>query len=93
MKTFIKIMLCGLLGLTLGCGVGMKNDKNIKKVKKGMTKKQVIDIMGSPRELWQSPDTTTFSYVYDAPFASSDNFYVFFDKRDTLVVDIQYANE
>ena len=91
MKTFIRIMLCGLLGLTLGCGVGMQNDRNIKKIKKGMTKKQVIDIMGSPRELWQSPDAATFSYVYDAPFASSDNFYVFFDKKDTLVPEICYA--
>ncbi len=89
----MRIILCGLLGLTLGCGVGMKNDKNIKKVKKGMTKKQVIDIMGSPQDLWgSSDDTNTFSYVYDPPFASSSAIYVFFDKKDTLVTEIWYAN-
>lgn len=77
----------------LGCE--SKDWKNLKKIQIGMTSKTVRQIMGNPIDISDSmcADTSQFRYQYNNPdFAASDNFHIYFSKRDSTVQYIHYGD-
>lgn len=91
-----KVLLCALsiaICISQGCtGKYTQNANNIKKVQIGMDKKQVINIMGVPEFIDADTfDKERYSYIYGAPMLYSDNFYIFFSRKDSVVVAIGYA--
>ena len=54
-----------------------------------MTVHEVNEIMGKPDSTTLFPfDSLRFNFLYYSPVGMSDNFYVFFSKKDSLVVAI-----
>ncbi|MES3016161.1 MAG: hypothetical protein V4721_00215 [Bacteroidota bacterium] len=92
----IGIMLIGLAGvvyivfLSPTSLLGSRNIDNLKNIKFGMTKLDVIKLMGSPQDKRTShlnaPDSM---YYYEPPFGASDGIYIQFAENDTvnLIVD------
>lgn len=93
MRKVLLRMLCIIICINQGCAGGYtQNANNIKKVRIGMHKEQVIDIMGVPESIdADSFDKERYSYIYGAPMLYSDNFYIFFSRKDSVVVAIGYA--
>ena len=65
----------------------VRNSKNIGRVKEGMSATEVMAIMGKENREFEK-DSDEFSLEYDAGFGSSDNYYVYFSKHDSLVIGV-----
>lgn len=94
-----KLSLRALFYLLIFCGCvgkGARNWHNAQQVSKGMTGKEVVEIMGPPNSIDQ--DAVYLSelrrlgkdydsiYYYTPPFAASDGIYFYF--KNDLVVKI-----
>lgn len=70
----------------VGCS-RLRRAERVFEIEKGMTEAQVIEIMGKPDEVFAYDHEEDFyRFMYDAPFAYSDNVYVFFSTTDSTVV-------
>lgn len=77
--------------IELGCSEnqGDKNYNNLKNIKLGMHYNKVISIMGPPTDSIKfEGDTLRFNLKYQAAIGASDDYFVFFSKKDSLVVAI-----
>lgn len=63
-----------------------KNEQNLKKVKVNMTVLQVEALMGKPDAIFT--EANLFRYMYKAPSGMSDDFYIFFSQKDSIVISI-----
>lgn len=90
-KIIQYIFICLITLMIFGCSQ-TKADKNaelIKKIKSGMTDKEVRAIMGNPDSIENQPlYNQEYNFLYEAPTAYSDNFRVFFTIKDSTVVRI-----
>ena len=87
----MKTIMAFLIILFSGCSESQesKNYENFKKIKLEMDYNEVINIMGSPMNSAQlNNDTLRFSIAYSSVSGSSDDYYIFFSKRDSIVVAI-----
>lgn len=87
----MKNIISFLLILSLGCSESQenKNYESLKKIKLGMNYDDVINILGAPTNIGQfDHDSLRFSIAYSSVSGSSDDYYIFFSKRDSIVVAI-----
>ena len=87
-KKILFLLSCIILVLLNSCSnpKAVKNEQNLKKIKVNMTISQVNAIMGKPDTVLKMPNL--FAYRYESFFLSSDDFYIFFDTKDSLVTSI-----
>jgi hypothetical protein len=86
---FVLILLMTHFGVSCLQSKADKNVKLIKKIKVGMTEKQVRGIMGNPDKVGAYPFyDQEYNFLYEAPIGFSDDFRVFFSKNDSLVIRI-----
>lgn len=75
--------------LVLGCSESQesKNHENLKKIKLGMDYNEAISIMGNPTQTEQfKDDSLRFRIAYPSVNGSSDDYYIFFSKKDSIAV-------
>ena len=81
-----KILSLSLL-LTFYSCKNEKNVENIKLVDIHMSIDEVKKIMGEPDSTFKFPNEyDQFRFMYHAPLGASDNVYVIFSSRDSLVI-------
>ncbi|HEX8577641.1 MAG TPA: hypothetical protein VF677_15245 [Flavobacterium sp.] len=88
-----KIIICLIL-LTSCNSKGDENYNSLLKIKKGMHHQTVCGIMkNKPREtetaFWND---SLFVNYYDSGIGASDDFKIVFNKKDSLVVDVEYGD-
>jgi hypothetical protein len=94
-KYFVYLILVFILLIVIGRPdyIGRKNRANSSQIREGMTKNEVIQIMGEPKSKgipFASINEADYTYQYQAPFGSSDGIYISFDKEGKVV---HIANE
>lgn len=89
MKNVLLIFFLFLL--LFGCD-SKQTDRNaveIKKIKTGMSVKEVRELLGTPNKIRMPPlITDEVDLIYSSPFGYSDNFHIFISKRDSTVIRI-----
>lgn len=82
-------MVCFLFFLLSCFSRGNRNYDNLIKIRKGMPIGEVNRIMGNPDSiLIHFFDESQFSYMYQAPYGSSENIYINFYDSDSSVASI-----
>lgn len=61
-----------------------RNVENSEKIKIGMSRDQVLEIMGSPDEVYISYYNTDSVYFYEPPLLSSDGIEIFINNEGTV---------
>ncbi len=87
-----KLIILVILLLSVGCAE-VENSGKILRVKEGMHVRIVDSIMGEPDYIQPGSeliDSNWFGYFYYAGLSASSDLAVFFDKTDSLVVDVAY---
>lgn len=87
----LKRITCIGLFFMISCSSdkSVRNFDNLKNIHLGMTYDEVIEIMGKPdMNKTIEHDSTQFALSYDAVFGSSDSYYIFLTRQDSLVVAI-----
>jgi len=75
-----------ILGLSSCETQGVKNEKKLKNIRRGMRISEVYKTMGQPDTSRKySIDSGYFRLIYEAPFASSDNINIFISEYDSTV--------
>ncbi|WP_223577822.1 hypothetical protein [Sphingobacterium sp. GVS05A] len=80
-----------LMVMVLGCSEnqGDRNYDNLKKIELGMHYDKVVDIMGGATDSIDfEGDTLRFNLKYKSAVGSSDDYFIFFSKKDNLVIAI-----
>ncbi len=90
MRVLLIIVFCIIL---FSCGrnadKARENFKNLTKVSLGMPERDVVKIMGEPKEKDVSPYTNmNYRFIYDSPPGMSDHIIIIFSMKDSLVVGI-----
>jgi hypothetical protein len=80
MRILVGVALVGMLGF-VGCGT--KVDEKISQVKKGMTVREVINLVGKPEEVWGSPLDDKMALIYHGNKSYSVLLY------GSMVLDVQ----
>jgi hypothetical protein len=88
----VRIFIMLLILCCLSCKENPKakaNYYNLEKVKEGMHFNEVYSIMGNPDETGVlTPNDSIFGLKYFSPRGMSDNFYIYFSKKDSIVIGI-----
>lgn len=84
-------LLCVYIFLTPTAFKARKNVENIKKIKIGMTKESVFDLMGAPDNTRISfLNSVDSMYYYEPPFGASEGIYIQFDTNNTVNKIVDY---
>ena len=90
-KTIQYIFIFLITIMIFGCSQTKadKNAEQIKKIKTGMTDKEVRAIMGKPDKIETQPlYNQEYNFLFVAPTGYSDNFRVFFTIKDSTVIRV-----